>query len=255
MATHEGSVKLWVTRAFFTGILGALICVAGMLLPGRAYAADEAWTASAELTSDYILRGVSQTYTGVALQLGGNYQAANGMFIGAWASNVDPYPFGAASVELDTYAGFAWPLTEDLTTQATYTHYTYLDDPRPIHYAFDEVAVSLKYLDRAALTVSWQPNATSYSSLGLARNRSLVAYEASGRLPLPHGLALAAGVGYYDLHELFRVGYVAGSVGVVWIGRRLEVDVARYMAGRAVGRLYEEASADGSIVVSVIARF
>ncbi len=42
--------------------------------------ADGTWSGSIGATSNYIYRGISQTYNGAALQLGGNYQSAFGWF-------------------------------------------------------------------------------------------------------------------------------------------------------------------------------
>src|ERR1700734_3780005 len=53
--------------------------------------AQNTWSGSIGGTSNYIYRGVSQTYNGAALQLGASYQSAFGWFAGAWGSNVDPY--------------------------------------------------------------------------------------------------------------------------------------------------------------------
>ena len=68
------------------GLLTALAPIAGN--------AEGAWNASLGATSNYVYRGISQTYGGAALQLGANYQNAFGWFAGAWGSNVDPYPGG-----------------------------------------------------------------------------------------------------------------------------------------------------------------
>src|SRR5262245_26243460 len=88
--------------------------------------ADGSFDATIGLTSDYVLRGVSQTYGGAALQLGGSYQSSAGWFVGLWGSNVDPYPARRPSRELDLYAGYAWALTSDFTARFAYTRYSYL---------------------------------------------------------------------------------------------------------------------------------
>jgi Bacterial protein of unknown function (Gcw_chp) len=47
-------------------------------LPPLACAADGPWSASVAATTDYVFRGVSQTYESGALQLGVNYQSPQG---------------------------------------------------------------------------------------------------------------------------------------------------------------------------------
>ena len=217
--------------------------------------ADGLWSGSFGATTNYILRGVSQTYGGGAVQLGGSYQSSLGWFAGAWGSNVDPYPSGVASKELDFYAGFSRALGTDFAGRITYTRYTYVDDPRPTGYDYSEIALTASYIDRLAVTVSYSPDNTAYSRLGFAHDKPTMAVEANGRWPLLPKLALSGGAGYYDVHREFGIRYWAGSVGLAYVDRRLEIDLARYFSEHAVARLYEEASADGVLALSAVIRF
>jgi uncharacterized protein (TIGR02001 family) len=217
--------------------------------------ADGSWSASLGATTDYVYRGISQTYGGGAVQLGANYQNPLGWFAGAWGSNVDPYPGGASSKELDLYAGVNRDLGADVTVRGTYTHYAYLKDPRPARYDHNEFAVTIAYLDVVAATVSYQPDSSSYSDLGFAHKRATIAYEITGRWPLRAGFAVTAGGGYYDLHDLFRVGYWAGDVGLSYTHRRLTLDLSRFVCDMTAKRLYEDASANGTWALSALLRF
>ncbi len=246
-AIHTGAGRPDCRSPWIAGLLAVLVTPAAC--------ADDTWSASVAATSDYILRGVSQSDERPALQAGFNYHRPGGAFAGAWSSNVDPYSYRGTALELDLYAGYAWSVSPDISLQSTYTHYTYLFDPRRNSYDYDEIAFTFKYLDRLALSVSWEPDVSSYSSLGFAQHRSVLAYEASGLWPLVHGFALSAGIGYYDLNRLFGVGYWAGSGGLVWASRRVEIDLARYVSDHTVTRLYESSSADGSVVLTATLRF
>jgi uncharacterized protein (TIGR02001 family) len=218
--------------------------------------AEGTWSGSIGATSNYIYRGISQTYNGPALQGGGTYQSAFGWFAGAWGSNVDPYPGGGKTFEeLDFYAGLIRPLSSDFTVKGTYTHYAYAQDPRADHYDYDEIAVSVAYSDLLAASVSYQPNYTSYSGLDFAYRRPATAYELTGRWPLRFGFAATAGAGYYDLHHLFGVGYWAGDVGLGYVYKRLALEVSRFFADTTAARLYEDASANGTWVVTATLRF
>ncbi|MGA2396999.1 MAG: TorF family putative porin [Steroidobacteraceae bacterium] len=225
-----------------------------MTLPcvGRA---QGTWSGSIGGTSNYVYRGISQTYNGAALQLGGSYQSPLGWFAGAWGSNVNPYPGGASFEELDFYGGLIRSVGSDFAVKGTYTHYLYVQDPRPARYDYDEIAVSVAYLDVVAATVSYQPNYTSYSELGFAYRRPATAYELTGRWPLRFGFAATAGAGYYDLHHLFGVGYWAGDVGLAYVYRRLTLGVSRFFADTTAATLYEDASANGNWAVSATWRF
>jgi len=217
--------------------------------------ADGTFAATAAATSDYVLRGISQTYGGAALQLGASYQHPLGWFVGAWGSNVDPYPAVKPSRELDLYAGYARAFGADFTGRVAYTHYSYLADPRPTHYDYDELALTATYVDRLSLTISYQPDSTAYSLRGFAKDKPTYALELTGRWPLPREFALTGGAGYYDLHRLFGISYWAGSAGIAWVHRRFEIDLARYFASAGVAELYEDASADGRLVLSGLVRF
>ncbi len=232
----------------FAGVAALILC------PLPCQAADP-WNASIGLTSDYVYRGISQTYRGAALQLGVNYQSPLGWFAGAWGSNVDPYPGGDPSKELDLYAGINRALGADFAVQATYTHYAYLQDPRPGHFDYDELSLAIGYQDLVAGSVSYEPNSSSYSDFGLARRRTTLAYEISTRWPLRAGFALNAGVGYYDLHDLFGVGYWAGDLALSYVYRRLTLDVRRFYCDSTAAKLYQDASANGTWAVTGILRF
>ena len=217
--------------------------------------ADGSWSASIGATTDYIFRGVSQTYDSAALQLGGNYQSALGWFVGAWGSNVDPYPHAGGSAELDLYTGVTRRIGADFNARLAYTRYTYLDDSRPAHYDYDEISVSAAYLDRIAATLSYQPDTSAYSDLGYANRRPTGAFEVTGRWPVWRDLSLTAGVGYYDLQRLFGVSYWAGNVGASYVYRRLTLELNRYFADDTVRRLYSDQSANGTWTFSALLRF
>ncbi len=234
----------------------ALVAAIGLIALGaRSPAADGPWTASVGATTDYVYRGVSQVHDRGALQLGVNYQNAEGWFAGAWGSNVDPYPFGASAVELDLYTGIRRPLGGDFNASLSYTHYLYVDDPRRAHYDYDEFALSASYRDLVVATFSYQPDSTLYSDLGFAQRRASFAYELGARWPLPRDFALVAGAGYYDLSRLFGVKYWAADTGLQYVHRRLTLDLTRFFADSTVAELYEQASAKGTWVFSAVFRF
>lgn len=235
--------------------VGALLSVATLLGMDAEVRADGPWSGSVAATTDYVFRGVSQTYGGAALQAGLNYQSPAGWFAGSWASNVDPYPFGSDFAEVDLYAGYGWALAPEWTARASYTRYLYAFDHRRNPYDYGELAASIGFEDRLAATVSYQPDSTRFSSLGYVRDRPSWTYELTGRWPLPRGFALVGGVGYYDLTRLYGVGYWSGNAGASFVRGRLELDVARFFSDHTVRRLFEDASADGRWVASIVWRF
>jgi uncharacterized protein (TIGR02001 family) len=68
------------------------------------------FSSNVSLTSNYLYRGISQTGAEPALQGGFDYANANGVYVGAWGSNISWLGDGGiasnAGLELDTYAGY-----------------------------------------------------------------------------------------------------------------------------------------------------
>ncbi|MEQ1752754.1 MAG: TorF family putative porin [Micropepsaceae bacterium] len=111
-------------RLLAMSVLGAASLI-GSALPAMADGADAAkshWSGSVSLTSDYRFRGVSQTDRNAALQGGLQYTGSSGLYVGAWASNVD---FPGASSEVDVYAGYDYGLDENTTIGAQLIAYMY----------------------------------------------------------------------------------------------------------------------------------
>ena len=216
---------------------------------------DGPWTGTVAATTDYVFRGVSETYSGAAVQGGINYQSPLGWFAGAWASNVDPYPFGVKPVEIIVSTGFGWALSNEWTARANYSRYLYAWDQRPAPYGYGELSLTIGFEDRLAATISYQPDSARYATLGYVRNRPATAYELTSRWPLSTNLALTGGVGYYDLTHLYRVSYWSGSAGASYIRGQLQVDLTRFFSDRTVRRLFADASADGRWVATAVWRF
>jgi uncharacterized protein (TIGR02001 family) len=78
-----------------------------------ASAAHAEFTLTPALVTDYDFRGISQNDESETIQLGMNWSLESGVYLGAWASEVD---FGAGSNaqwELDLMAGYTWGDSEE----------------------------------------------------------------------------------------------------------------------------------------------
>lgn len=254
---NEATAMPWKGRPRREGLQYRIVAAAALALAlaDSNCRADSPWSASLGATSDYVLRGVSQTYDSAAVQLGGSYQIPEGWFAGIWGSNVNPYPHAGSSLELDLYGGFTRSINPDFSARIAYTHYAYLDDPRPAHYDYDEFALSAAYLDRLAVTLSVQPDLTGYSNVGYARHELCGSLEVTGRWPVWRDLSLSAGAGYYDLQRLFGVSYWAGDIGASYVYRHVTFELAHYFAQSTVSRLFSEQSANGTWAFSAVMRF
>ena len=64
-------------------------------------------TANATIASNYIWRGISQTFDAAAGQGGLDWGHDSGFYVGTWVSNVDFAPLARDGYEMDVYAGYA----------------------------------------------------------------------------------------------------------------------------------------------------
>ena len=122
-----------------TFALATVAVIAHLGPANRASAADE-WSANATIASEYVFRGISQTDRRFAFQ-GGVDWTRDGVFAGAWASNVD---FAAA--EVDLYAGYATSLA-GVTATASFRAYLYPESQDLPGSRFDyfEIGGSINY--------------------------------------------------------------------------------------------------------------
>jgi len=171
-------------------------------------------------TSDYVLRGVSQTHNLPAIQADIHWQPINRWKVGAWASTLHIAP-NARSTELDVYINRTWTLDQDWSIDITATHYAYLNDPRPVSYDYDELAFSAYWADTLYGRIAWSPNADLYWYPAYAeQNQHTLAVEAGYHLPLPYDLHFQIGAGIYAPLAQREGRYAYGSSG---LSRRIGV--------------------------------
>jgi uncharacterized protein (TIGR02001 family) len=95
-------------------------------------ASDSTITYNLGLTSDYIFRGITQTTHAPAIQGELTYIDGNGVYLGAWGSNVKrnkdlgAIASGDAAIELDTYFGIRNELFKDTGFDLGFIRYNYL---------------------------------------------------------------------------------------------------------------------------------
>jgi hypothetical protein len=98
---------------------GSLMLAAVIAAPsGLAHAQ---FSSTLTLVSDYEFRGVSLTETDPALQASLDYEFANGIAIGAWASNLDYGDDYDGSFELDFYVSYTGEISESASWSAGLT--------------------------------------------------------------------------------------------------------------------------------------
>jgi len=137
------------------------------------------------LTSDYVFRGVSQTDSSPAAQIGLDYAHDSGFYAGTWASNVD---FGDdADIEIDFFAGYFAEVNESLSYDITYNYYTYTGYSSADDSDYGEFIFNA-YYDALTLTVAHAPD---YVNSGDSAQYIGAAYDIE--LPQEYALTLQAG--------------------------------------------------------------
>lgn len=106
---------------------------AGLALQAQAIELNDAFSLAITpaLFSDYRNSGISQTMGDPAAQLDLMLSHASGLYAGVWTSNVD-YGYDwenddryGTRQEIDYYLGYYWQITDAISLDTYYNHYTY----------------------------------------------------------------------------------------------------------------------------------
>jgi len=214
----------------------ARACLPGLVLGGLLAAVPT--TARVEVavgghltaTTDYVLRGLSQTRGAPAIQADLHVAHPGGWFAGAWASTVDLNRGPGATLELNAYAGRVWQLDPAWNARMTAVHYAYPNDTDFLSYDYDELVGSLAFRDRLVASVAWSPNTARHANYGMSREGTALTYDVVGHWPLTASLTGTVGAGYYDLDDLFDTGYGYWNAGLVWTLPHVQFELGWYSA-------------------------
>jgi len=214
----------------------------GLLIATLAYApaagAGDVWGGSLGVTTDYLFRGISQTRGAPAVQGGLHARLPGDWILGVWSSTVDPNPGPGASLEIDLHAAKLWTINEDWSAKLAATHYIYPNDTWRLRYDYDELTASVAYQSRIVATASWSPNTSRRSGSETASHRHAASYELAMLQPVADNWSLAAGVGYYDLHDLFGTGYWYWNAGFTWSIGALQLDLSHINTDHTAAHLF-----------------
>lgn len=110
-----------IPRLAAIGVLGGL---AAFLAPASSGAAEASAggadapaysiTGNVSFNSDYVWRGLTQTFGGPAVQFGADWKHRSGLYAGFWASNVSEKWVPGANLETDYYAGYKTEIASGL---------------------------------------------------------------------------------------------------------------------------------------------
>ncbi|KAF1709396.1 hypothetical protein CSC70_11375 [Pseudoxanthomonas kalamensis DSM 18571] len=161
------------------------------------------WAWDLALTSDYVWRGYSQTGEDPAIQAGLSYTTPVGIYVGAWASNVN---FGGAGDwENDYYVGYNTDINENVNFDIMYNYYSYPGDE--ITGDFGELIATGTFYENYSLTLAYTDN--------FVNSKTDAIYAAVGgewSLPGDFGLSASAGRSMFD--DDFGEDYTDWSLGL-----------------------------------------
>jgi uncharacterized protein (TIGR02001 family) len=211
---------------------------------------------SVTATSNYLLRGTSRNYNDPALSLETHAEFSQGLFASLWASTTRLRAVEPTTVELAGTLGYGSRISDGWSWVGSFTHYETPWSSSAFKYRYDELTLDLNWRERLLLSVTWSPNTSRYSqAYGWVRKRDAVAWEAGYQQELYRNLRVHAGIGYYDLSDLFGTGYWYGSLGLGWTWHRWEADAFYVVPEDGAGRLSYPGGARRRAVASLSFNF
>ena len=202
-------------------------------------------------SSDYVLRGVSQSDNLPVIQADLHIRPATDWTLGAWASMVRVVPYTRSS-EINLYLNRSWNLDQDWRISIAGTHYQYLNDPRAASYDYDEIGASIYWTDSLFGRIAWSPNSDLYRApYSVYRNQQTLTVEGGFHYVLPHDIGFQSGAGWYwPLQE--SVGrYLYGSSGLSRRFGALHVEVNYFWVQNQQHRAFNAGPAGGPWTVTV----
>ena len=233
------------------------LCAAALVLQGIGTTAEAEgrWSGQIAATSDYVLRGVSQTDGHIAVQGSLAYRALSGVYAGAWASSLDRtdwyYPAGTAGLEIDLFAGYGRRLADNWSVDARATGYLYPEDGDFADYAYVEFESALLYRDVVRMSVAWSPDVSLVTRQGLVEDRQSLALDIAARAPLLPWLSFVAGIGFRDIDGASPGGYAYWNAGLSTQRGSLSIDLGLYGTDGNGRELFGSDSAGSRTAVSV----
>ena len=179
----------------------------GTPLARAANDADYAITGNVALTSDYMFRGLTQTWGGPAIQGGADLSTKNGFAAGFWASSISDKSYPGASLELDLYASYGTQINENWSWHAGLYSYLYpngnLGDAGLPSRTFDTVEANAS-LTWKWLTLKYSSALTDYFGIDTEQgyrgdSRGTGYLELDAAIPLDELWSLALHAGRTDI--------------------------------------------------------
>lgn len=143
----------------------AFFSIGGVAVVRADDAATSPVTGNVALTSDYVFRGLTQTWGRPAIQGGADYARPNGFAAGFWGSSISERSYPGGAMELDLYASYGQAIDSDWSWRAGLYGYIYPGAN------LDQAGLASRSLNTVEANV-----ALSWKQFTLKYNRSLTDY-------------------------------------------------------------------------------
>jgi uncharacterized protein (TIGR02001 family) len=199
------------------------------------------FTGNLSLTSNYVFRGISQTFDDPAIQGGFDYAHASGFYLGTWASNVSSASYNNASMELDFYGGYNGKINDDFSYNVGLVQYYYPDGKSTSGEEYDTLeayaGVTYKFFNvkySYTLTDYFGVNANNVPTGATANGDSDGSWylEANATFNLPQSVSLGLHVGHQEVENYGILDYTD-----------YKVSLAKEFAGFNFGLAYTDTDA------------
>jgi len=188
------------------------VTLAAAALPARAEDAPaDPLSFNIGVATDYRYRGISQSRLKPALQGGIDYAAANGFYIGTWASTIKwiKDAGGGANVEIDVYGGYKTEVAKGLTLDVGVLQYLYNENKLNPDANTFEVYGALTY---GPVTAKYSRSTTNL--FGFADSKHSGYFDVTANFDLGDGLSLAPHIGHQTVTKNAGASYTDYSITV-----------------------------------------
>ena len=218
------------------------------MVAGTAHAAD--WNANVAVASDYIVRGLTRSLKGAAVQGSISLQGEQPWAVGVWASSVELFEGAGHQAEVDYFAAGEVPLSRDWRLGGQATHYDFTGESSSFSYDYTELTASLSYQDTITASVAWSPEYSYFARWGPVYDATMLSYELSARHPVNRHLQLVAGVGHTDLGSAGRAyNFWSGGGEVSW--ERISLSLSYVSSDKDATRLFRDRAARDAWVATI----
>ncbi len=172
------------------------------------------------LTTDYVKRGVTQSESNPALQLGAEVGFDKGLFLGAWSSTVDidNGPTRQRDLEVNYYAGYVFDISNSWQISVSAVAYDYPGQTGSVDYDYAEYLLGSNFKDRVWLEFAYSPDLynTGLSSTNV---------DLFTDWPINRVWSVGVGAGHYDTSNLTGSSYQYWQLGITASLRWADIDL------------------------------